>query len=123
MSDLISMAQSAVADAETLARKIYKFDRTKGYLIDEATDLGAELDSALACMDIEWIADVGSRAEELANDLADYRIYRFQLSDDKGEQTSVGVEFTAQNLPSAIRRLMDWAPDLEYFIYKGSAKP
>ncbi len=122
MSDLISMSQSAVAEAEKLSRRIYERDRTKGVLIDDAISLEAELNSAIECLDPEWIEDVGSRAEEYAGELARYKVYRFQLSSDEDGPTSVGVEFVAADLPGAIRRLMDWAPDLEYFVYKGAEK-
>ena len=123
MMRVVSDVVSALEEAEALSRRIYRRDRKEAGLIDRVADLWAEWDSAVACQDVDWMGEVACEAQALVEELGRYRIYRFQLADDRDEVTSVGVEFAAKDLPEAIRYLMDWAPDLEYFIYKGSAKP
>lgn len=117
-----SEGEYALSMADSLARKIYDRDRTKAHLLDKVADLSAEWDSALACQDITWLAMISYDAQEMIQELEQYKVYRFQLSDDADSQTTVGVEFVAKDMPEAVRALMDWAPDLEYFVFKGSAK-
>lgn len=122
MSWVTSEGESTLSLADSLARKIYERDRTKAHLIDKVTELAAEWDTAIACNNLGWLAMVAGEAKEFADELSQYRVYRFQLSDDGNSTTTVGAEFVAKNMPEAVRELMDWAPDLEYFVFKGSAK-
>lgn len=121
MAQLVDEGKSAILIADSIARKIYYRDRTKGRFIDEVENIASEWDSAVAVNDIDCMKRAADAAKNLANDLSQYRIYKFQLSDDGDTQTTVGVEFVARSIPEAVSRLLGWAPDLDYFVFKGVA--